>query len=309
MDRDEAARVIRVELSAGEPPRLDAFVAATVGGISRRAAQQLIEQQLITVNRRPARKGQRLANGDTVELWGDSVEAAWTAAPCSEVELRLVHLDPHLLALDKPAGISTVPLARNERPTLAGAVVARFPECATLGRSPGDTGLIQRLDRETSGLVLAARTPAAFAALLDLQERDAIEKTYLALARGRASDLPALVDVPLGPAGRGRERVRPAPDGSPARTTLRAVDERDGWLLIEAAIHRGYRHQIRAHLAHAGFPIAGDALYGGPALDGLERQFLHATGLRLPHPVTGEPLDLASPLPADLARHLRPRAR
>jgi 23S rRNA pseudouridine1911/1915/1917 synthase len=302
----EPVHVLYVQLPEGEPARLDAFVAEAVNGLSRRRTQQLIEDGRITVNCRPARKGRTLRDGDTVEIW-DAVEPGWTAASSPEIDLCLIHEDAHLIVVDKPSGIPTIPLAADEGGTLAGGIVARFPECARLGRSPGDAGLIQRLDRETSGLVLAARSRVAFEALIDLQERGAIEKTYLALTRGRAADLPASVDVPLGPAGRRRAKVRRDPAGRPAHTALAAADERDGWLLVEVAIHRGARHQIRAHLAHAGFPIAGDALYDGPAVQGLERLFLHATRLRLPHPITGEPLELHSPLPPDLAAHLRPR--
>jgi 23S rRNA pseudouridine1911/1915/1917 synthase len=300
MDASEPVHTFRVRLADGEPTRLDAWIAAAVEGLTRRAAQQMIEREWITINGRPARKGQRLTAGDTIELWRGRVEPTWTAAPAPDIELRLVHEDQHLIAVDKPSGIPTVPLSPDEAGTLAGAVVARFPECAPLGRSPGDAGLVQRLDRETSGLVLAARTQPAFEALLDLQGRDAIEKTYLALVHGRPADLPTAVEVPLGPAGRGGRSVRADPGGTPASTALALREQRGEWLLVEATIHRGLRHQIRAHLAHVGLPIAGDTRYGGSPAPGIARLFLHAEQLRLTHPVTGEPLELRSPLPRDL---------
>lgn len=300
MGSSEPVHIFRVRLADGEPTRLDSWIAAAVEGLTRRRAQQLIEREWITVNGRPARKGQRLTEGDTIELRRGRVEPVWTAAPSPEIELRLAHEDQHLIAVDKPSGIATIPLSPDEVGTLAGAVVARFPECAPLGRSSGDAGLIQRLDRETSGLVLAARTQPAFEALLELQDRDGIEKTYLALVRGRSGDLPATVDMPLGPADRGGKSVRADAGGAPASTAFALREERGDWMLVEATIHRGFRHQIRAHLAHAGLPIVGDALYGGPAAPGVARLFLHAERLRLPHPVTGELLELRSPLPRDL---------
>ena len=288
------------------PERLDAFLASAVEGLSRRRAQRFIEQRTVTVNGRSARKGQQLRDRDTVELWQDPTDPGWNAAPSPDLPLRVVHEDPHLIAVDKPPGIPTVPLAADEHDTLAGALVARYPECAPLGRHPGDAGLIQRLDRGTSGLALAARTAPAFEALLDLQENDDIEKVYLALVRASPEALPAAVDAPLGPAGRRGRTVRHDPDGRPAHTALEPRDAIGDLLLVQATIHRGFRHQIRAHLAHVGLPIAGDSSYGGPELEGLPRIFLHAEQVRLPHPLTGEPLELRAPLPGDLLPIVRP---
>jgi 23S rRNA pseudouridine1911/1915/1917 synthase len=306
MGRSEPVQQFRVGLDQDEPFRLDSWIAAAVEGLTRRMAQQLIEREWITVNRRPARKGQRLVEGDTIEVWRGGFEAEWTAAPAPEIDLAVVHEDPHLIALDKPSGVPTIPLSPDERGTLAGAVAAHFPECVPLGRSPGDSGLIQRLDRETSGLVLAARTPAAFAALLELQQRNAIEKTYQALVRGRSADLPSSVDLALGPAGPGGRAVRPDPEGAAATTVLSSCEQLGDWLLVTATIHRGFRHQIRAHLAHVGLPIAGDELYGGPSAPGIDRLFLHAGEVALPHPMSGELLECRSPLPRDLAHFVRP---
>jgi 23S rRNA pseudouridine1911/1915/1917 synthase len=157
--------------------------------------------------------------------------------------------------------------------------------------------------------VLAARSQRAFEALVALQNAGRIEKTYLALVRGRPTDLPASIDLPLGPAGEGAKAARPDPKGRPASTSLEPRDRIGQWLLVAATIHRGVRHQIRAHLAHAGLPIAGDALYGGPRASGLERLFLHASEVSLPHPIGGDPVEFHSPLPADLEALVRPAAR
>jgi 23S rRNA-/tRNA-specific pseudouridylate synthase len=181
-------------------------------------------------------------------------------------------------------------------------VVAGFPECARVFRSPGDGGLLQRLDRETSGLVLVARRQEVLALLADRQEGGGIEKRYLALVPRGADALPAVIRAPLGSAGPRGARVVSRENGRPARTELVSVRVWGEWQLVQATILKGRRHQIRAHLAGAGFPIAGDAIYGKKdTLAGLDRLFLHASGLRLAHPVSGRQLDLTAPLPDSLA--------
>jgi 23S rRNA pseudouridine1911/1915/1917 synthase len=300
-------RTLTADINGLDQPRLDAWIAEAIDGLSRRRAQQLISSGEVTINGQRARKGQPLKHGDVIEVWAAPAPAAWTALPDPDIGLAVLFQDPHLIAVDKPAGLATVPLAPDEAGTLAGAIAARFGECAPLGRTAGDSGLIQRLDRGTSGIALAARSQAVFDQLIALQEQHKIEKTYVALVRGRAGDLPAEIDAPLAPRGRTGRQVRISPRGSKALTALRPLEQRGDWLLVEAVITRGLRHQIRAHLAHAGLPIAGDELYGGDRAPGLARMFLHAARVDLPHPVTGELLTIASPLPKDVGDY-RPSA-
>jgi 23S rRNA pseudouridine1911/1915/1917 synthase len=298
MDRDEKpeARTVSKD-EAGM--RLDAFVAAAVPGLSVRAAKGLVERGLVTVDGRTGRKGERLAAGSLVEIAEHPATGAWLPEPDASVPLRVVLEDPHLLVVDKPSGAPSVPLAPGEKGTLAGAVAARFPECRGVGRCAGDGGLLQRLDTETSGLVIVARSGDVLDRLVRLQDEGAIEKRYLALVRAGRTPIPALVDAALGSC-RGGRMVRPSPDGVKAITRLRPVRDAGPWRLVEALIHRGARHQIRAHLALAGFPIAGDPLYGGEQPPGLDRLFLHAISVRFPHPILGRPVDASSPLPSEL---------
>jgi 23S rRNA pseudouridine1911/1915/1917 synthase len=274
----------------GHAVRLDSYLAKAIAGLSRRRAQALADAGDVTVNGRRARKGDELRAGDAIAVWSRPVPPRWPPRPAPEIDLAVVREEASFLAVDKPSGIPSVPLDPGEPGTLAGAVAARFPECAALGRSPGDGGLLQRLDRGTSGLVLVARSEVAYRALSAAQRCGDVEKTYLALVARREAPWPERIDAPL--------------DGAPATTWIRSAEGAGAFCLLEAVIHRGRRHQIRAHLAHLGAPIAGDARFGGPAAPGLERLFLHARSIRAPHPETGAPFAAEAPLRAELARVL-----
>jgi len=284
------------------PARLDSWLAGRIEGLSRRKAAEMIAGGLVTLNGAVARKGATLAVGDEIAVLAAPRPRRWSAAPAPGVRLEVALEDPAFVAVVKPAGVASVPLRPDEPDTLAGAVAARFPECAPLGRSPGDSGLLQRLDGDTSGLLLAARNRRAFDRLLALQSAGRFEKVYLALVRGRPSDLPRSVEAPLAPAGGGGRLVRPDAKGVPASTRLEPLRQVGEWLLLEATIAEGFRHQIRAHLASVGMPIAGDGPYRGPALPGLERLFLHSARLSFPHPEGGRRVSVSAALPPELAR-------
>jgi 23S rRNA pseudouridine1911/1915/1917 synthase len=284
----------------GHAVRLDAYLALVLKGVSRRRAQAIIRTGEITVNGRRARKGDPLRAGDAVAVWSRPESGPWQPLPDPTIAFTVIREEPCFLAVDKPSGIPSVPLDPQEPGTLAGAIAARYPECAALGRSPGDGGLLQRLDRGTSGLVLVARTGEAFDRLFAAQRRGEVEKTYTALVGAGALPLPAMIEAPLAGAGKGGAAVAVNPSGAPAATFIRKVEPLGAYALVEVAIHLGARHQIRAHLAHVGAPIAGDTRYGGPSIAGLDRVFLHACRVRAPHPVDGNAMCVESPLPADL---------
>ncbi len=301
MESGEPWKVLVVESDLSPGQRLDAWLARHLPGTSRPAAARLVEAGSVTLDGHPARKGSPIAAGQTVEVLDPPPPERWTPLPDAEGPLEVLLVDPDFVAVAKPPGIPSTPRSPGEAGTLAGRLAARFPECAGLGRSPGDAGLLQRLDRGTSGAVLAARSPEIYAELLRSQRRGGVTKRYVALVHGPETPLPAEIAAPLGPAGTRGGRSRKAPDGRPARTVLELVATRGDWRLVRAVIHRGARHQIRAHLAGIGAPIAGDAEYGGPPVPGLSRPFLHAAALSFPHPRTGAVVDIESPLPDDLA--------
>jgi 23S rRNA pseudouridine1911/1915/1917 synthase len=268
--------------------RLDVYLAYRVPQLSRRGAQALIESGDALVNGRPARKSEVLRPGDTVELAWLGPGAWKKPAPDPDAPVNLVFVDDELVAIDKPSGMPSVPLSPDEMFTVAGAVAARFPECATIGRRPGDGGLLQRLDRGTSGLMLAARRLEAFDFLCQEQEQGRISKAYYAVIPDQ--ELPSRIDYRLAPAGPGGIRMRPtAKGGVPASTHIELLARRGGLALIQATIRHGARHQIRAHLASCGAPIVGDISYQGKEHS---RMLLHCREVSLKHPRTGEQMRL-----------------
>lgn len=262
--------------------RLDVYLAYRVPQLSRRGAQALIETGDALVNGRVAPKSQELAPGDLVELARLGPGNWQEPAPDPHAPFEVVQVDDDIVAINKPAGMPSVPLSPTELYTVAGALRAHFPECASIGHRPGDGGLLQRLDRGTSGLMLAGRNRSAFEFLRAEQEQGRMPKAYLAVVPD--VDLPPRIDYRLAPAGTGGARMRPTASGGIAATTELALVARGrGLALVRATILHGARHQIRAHLSSCGAPIVGDELYGG---DAHSRLLLHCHEIRFTHPKT-----------------------
>lgn len=285
-------RIFRVPEGSGSP-RLDQFLSQCIPEISRRKAQELIATGEITVNTRKEPKGFNVPDGAEVVVWAEPAPALWHPRPCPATPIEVIFFDDDFIILNKQAGISSTPLAPTEERTLAGALVARFPECAPIGRSPGDGGLLQRLDRETSGLVIAARSQFIHDRLVLAQRRGEMEKKYLAVVDKNEKTLPSLVDRKLLPCGPKRSSMRATDERChPLESTrLRLIRDCGATCLVEAIIHRGQRHQIRAHLASAGFPIVGDTVYNQiENMKNKQRMQLHAAEIRFVHPSTLVPV-------------------
>lgn len=294
------------EAEAGQ--RLDVWLVRHVPAMSRAKARDLASAGKIRINGRRARKGVRVQPGDRVTLEELPRSGAFEASPDPDLVLPLLHVDDHLVVVDKPAGVPSHPLRPEEVGTAAGALVARFPEMTGVGYSPREPGLLHRLDTDTSGVLLVARDADTFEALRADLEGGRMDKRYLALCAGAVS-APAVVDVPLASDPADARRVLACPDPAeaarrrarPGRTEILSARPIEGGLtLIEVRATRAGRHQIRAHLSHVGHPLAGDALYGGPSLPGLARHFLHASSITLRHPVHGGTVTIESPLPSEL---------
>lgn len=286
--------------------RLDKFLVEHCPELGRRGAAWLIERALVAVQGTRAVKGRRLAPGDVVSLNGD-----WGGAPPPEPEAPLcVRLEREdLVVVDKPAGQPSAPLAPDERGSLAGALLGHYPEMALVGYRSREPGLLHRLDTRTSGLVIAARQPAAFERLLDALRAHRLDKSYLAVVEAGEHELPAagVIERPLMPAPGGSGRVIVAPPGASSSgvqrcvSSFRTLERRGRWALLEVLASRAYRHQVRVHLASEGWPIAGDLTYGGAAPDRLAgRHALHASHVAWSgdERVAGFAVD--SPLPEDL---------
>jgi 23S rRNA pseudouridine1911/1915/1917 synthase len=216
-------------------------------------------------------------------------------------ELRIVHLDDSLAVVDKPAGLVVHPAPSHRGPTL----VDELAEILGGGADPERPGIVHRLDKETSGLLVVARDDATHAALQEQVRRREVERVYLALAGGRLASRTGTIDAPIGRAS--RQRTRMAVSGAAsrqARTHFEVLELLAAETYLEAKLETGRTHQIRAHFGAIGHPLVGDATYGGAEKYGLGRQFLHAHRLAFAHPASGEAMSFSSELPGELAAAL-----
>jgi 23S rRNA pseudouridine1911/1915/1917 synthase len=216
-------------------------------------------------------------------------------------ELKIVHVDEHLAVVDKPAGLVVHPAPSHRGPTL----VSELGEMLGGGADPERPGIVHRLDKDTSGLLVVARDEETHAALQRAVKKREVERSYLALVGGRLGSRTGTIDAPIGRAARQRHRMAVAGAASrEARTHFTVLELFAAETYLEARLETGRTHQIRAHFAAIGHPLAGDSTYGGEDRHRLGRQFLHAHRLAFAHPASGERLELVSELPADLAAAL-----
>ena len=303
------SRRLTVE-EAGRRARLDRWLAGAVPELSRARIQALIEAGHVSVDGVRRKPSHRLAAGERVEI-------EIPPLPPEELEpeaiaLTVVHEDAHVLVLDKPAGMVVHPGAGHARGTLAAAVLAHAPGTAGVG-GPRRPGVVHRLDKDTSGLLVVAKTPQAYASLTAQLLARSVRRVYLVIVHGRVGAAAGVVDQPIGrdPRDRTRMAIQPAGRGRRAVTHYRVLERLGGFTYLEARLETGRTHQIRVHLASLGHPVVGDTVYGRrrPAppvpIGGLA---LHATALAFAHPVTGRALEFAAPLPPRIGRllsHLR----
>ncbi|MFO7589527.1 MAG: RluA family pseudouridine synthase [Acidimicrobiia bacterium] len=284
---------------AGE--RVDRAISLLTGW-SRAEVQVLVRAGDILVGGRPVAKSRRLEAGEIVEILAGP---AIPGLPVGEdVPLDVRFSDEHLLVLAKPAGLVVHPGPGHDHGTLVHGVLARYPEVAGVGE-PTRPGIVHRLDRDTSGLMIVARTQDAYDALVDAFATHTVDRRYLALVSGTPGSRRGVVDAPIGRSTRRRTRMAVRDSGRPARTAYEVLETWDDpeVCLLECTLETGRTHQVRVHLSAIGHPIVGDRTYGGRVLpDAPARPFLHAHRLVFEHPLRGEPIDLEDPLPTELAR-------
>jgi 23S rRNA pseudouridine1911/1915/1917 synthase len=289
--------------------RVDRAVALLTGW-SRADVASLIEQGAVRIGGQPVAKSRRLAEGEEVEVEG---EPEADAPPVPEpVDFPVVHADDDIVVVVKPAGLVVHPGAGHETGTLAAGLLHRFPEIAGVG-DPMRPGVVHRLDRDTSGLMVVARSPRAYDTLTTalaarpggpgVTPEKLVERRYLALAWGRFDARRGTIDAPIGRSATRRTRMAVREAGKEARTGYEVLTQYDHPVcaLVECRLETGRTHQIRVHLAAIGHPVVGDATYGGdrnPLRPG--RPFLHAHALALTHPTTGERLEFTDPVPPEL---------
>ncbi|HEX9938754.1 MAG TPA: RluA family pseudouridine synthase [Longimicrobium sp.] len=303
-----------IELTAGDDAggRLDAWLAAALD-VSRSRAAQWIEDGRVTLDGAPARKKDPVAPGARVTVAVPAPEPS-DVAP-EEIPLHIAYQDADLAVIDKPAGLVVHPAAGHRSGTLVNALLHQVRDLSGIG-GVLRPGIVHRLDKDTSGLLLVAKNDEAHRALSDALKRRAIKRAYLTACWGHLAEDTASVDAPIGRHPTDRKKMGVVPDGRSARTHFRRLERWRAADLLRAELETGRTHQIRVHLLHLGHPVVGDATYAlgrekgvsGPErgwaaalAKRVPRQFLHAAELHFTHPRTGREMRFDSPLPPDLS--------
>jgi 23S rRNA pseudouridine1911/1915/1917 synthase len=291
------AAAVTHELAADvDGERLDVFVARHVPGLTRSRAQKLIDDEMVMVDGRAERASHRLSAGDRVSV--TVPEARESAVHAESIALDVIYEDADIIAINKPPGMTVHPSPGHEHSTLVNAILAQCQDLSGIG-GVMRPGIVHRLDRDTSGVILVAKNDAAHNALAKQLKDRAVEKTYLALVEGTPKPAEGVIDAPIARDPRNRQRMAVVDSGRESMTAYRVVERFGGYSLVEARPKTGRTHQIRVHLAAIGHPIVGDRVYGR-ASKLVGRQFLHAQRIAFMHPRTGERMALEAGLAADL---------
>ena len=306
---------IEFSVVAHETERLDKFLADQLG-LSRTQAARLVADKAVTVDGKPARASRVLARGERVAVRFPEAAPPRTLKPAA-IPLVVIYEDEHLAVIDKAAGLVVHPAPGHWDDTLVNALVARGTTLA--GGAEGRPGVVHRLDRDTSGLMVVAKTDLAHRRLGAAIAARRVRRTYAALAWGHLDESPIVIEAPVARHPTDRKRMAITPRGRAARTEARVVARFDVVDLLRLELHTGRTHQIRVHLEHVGHPLVGDRTYAGGGsrrisgpgrkeAEALERvtprQALHAAGLAFRHPSTGAPMEFRSEWPSDLRQTL-----
>ncbi len=280
--------------------RLDKFVGERCPELSRTRAHKLIEDGLITVNRRPTKPSFKLTLNDKVDI---SIPPESPSPLSAEpIPLKIVYEDRDLLVVDKPAGLAVHPAPGHPSHTLVNAILGYLP--ALVEDADGvRPGIVHRLDKDTSGLIIVAKNRAAHENLADQFKSRAVAKSYVVLVKGKLTPESGIIEAAIGRDHRNRQRMAVVSQGREARTEYHVLKYIGGYSLLEIKPQTGRTHQIRVHLAAIGFPVVGDTTYGVTSPH-LSRQFLHASRIGFRLPSSGRYVEFESSLPADLQQAL-----
>ncbi len=283
--------------------RLDRYLVTHLETLSRSSVQQLISEGAVLVNGKPGKAGYALRIHDDVQVLHTVPTPAVKNVSPQALPLKVVYEDEDLLVVNKEAGMVVHPAPGHTNDTLVNALLARYPQLQTIG-SEDRPGIVHRLDKDTSGLLLVAKNLHTQAALIEQMKRHEIEKRYLALVEGVVALDAGSIDAPIGRDARNRQQMTiTATDSREAQTHFRVEERFSRHTLLLLQLETGRTHQIRVHLKAIGHPVVGDPVYGSGHLPrgvSLHRQFLHACQLAFAHPATGKRIELEAPLPEDL---------
>ena len=284
--------------------RLDAFLAQRLPDLSRSRIQQLLEQGCILVEGKPGKKNRRLTPGERILL--DLPEPAEADPEPEEIPLDILFEDEDLLVINKPKGMVVHPAPGHESGTLVNALLHHCGDSLSGIGGVKRPGIVHRLDKDTSGLMLAAKTDRAHASLAAQLGDHSLHRVYAALLIGTPRPAEGVVDLPVGRHPRDRKKMAAGvPGGRSAVTHYRVLESFPGYSYAECVLETGRTHQIRVHMASLGHPVAGDPLYGGKCTLPLSSQCLHAREICFRHPVTGEDMTFSCPLPPEFSAVLQ----
>lgn len=280
--------------------RLDIYLTSRLPDYNRSQIQSLLKRGLITVNEAVVKAGYNLKAGDSVKVTLPALSPN-TLEP-QHIPLKIVYQDKDIIVVDKPAGLVVHPAPGHPDHTLVNALLALFPELST-GEDSQRPGIVHRLDKDTSGLMIVARNSIAREDLMAQMKKREIVKKYYTLVQGHLTPKKGAIEAPIGRDPSHRQKMALVSKGKYARTGYEVIDYYGPDTLVEATLETGRTHQIRLHFAAIGYPVIGDAIYGKPSPE-LRRQFLHSFYLKFRHPATGMEMELTSPLPEDLREYL-----
>ena len=283
--------------------RLDAFLSAD-GALTRSQAARLIAEGRVRVNGKPAAKSARLSGGETVTV--DVPQLRETALPPQDIPLDVVYEDDDVIVVNKPTGLVVHPAPGHPDGTLVNALLHHCGDSLSGIGGEKRPGIVHRIDRDTSGLIIAAKNDAAHLALSAQLKDHSLSRTYECLVTGNMKQDSGTVDAPIGRSSADRKKMAVVPTGRRAVTHWEVVARYPGVTHLRCRLETGRTHQIRVHMAYIGHPILGDTVYGAKKpVPGLTGQCLHATGLRFIHPRTREPVELHCPLPPEFTAMLQ----
>ena len=283
--------------------RLDAFLSAD-GALTRSQAARLIAEGRVRINGKPAAKSARLSGGETVTV--DIPQLRETALPPQDIPLDVVYEDDDVIVVNKPTGLVVHPAPGHPDGTLVNALLHHCGDSLSGIGGEKRPGIVHRIDRDTSGLIIAAKNDAAHLALSAQLKDHSLSRTYECLVTGNMKQDSGTVDAPIGRSSADRKKMAVVPTGRRAVTHWEVVARYPGVTHLRCRLETGRTHQIRVHMAYIGHPILGDTVYGAKKpVPGLTGQCLHATGLRFIHPRTGEPVELHCPLPPEFTAMLQ----
>ena len=282
------------EINKGK--RLDSYISDNMDKISRSFAQKLIENQQVTINGKNEKASYKVCAGDNIQV--DVPEAQDTKLKAQDIPVDVVYEDKDIIVVNKPKGMVVHPANGNPDGTLVNAILAMCKDSLSGIGGEIRPGIVHRLDKDTSGLLIIAKNNEAHVKMSKQIQDRLVTKKYIALIRGVVKDDEATIDMPIARSKIDRKKMAVDKDGKQAVTHFKVIKRYRGYTLLEIKIDTGRTHQIRVHMAKIGYPVVGDMVYSnGKNEFGIEGQMLHAKSLEFSHPITGKKMHLEAPLP------------